>query len=161
MRLHLAHLPPGPVAATLDSSHLEACLRLDRLALGGFWSSGQWRAELGEPGRLAIGLAEAGELVAIACGWLVVDELHVTLVAVDPARRRQGLGRRVLSGLITAAQGRGARRATLEVAAGNAAARALYTAVGFHLAGRRRGYYRNGDDALIEWMEIRPRRGCG
>jgi ribosomal-protein-alanine N-acetyltransferase len=149
-------LPSGPVAAPLDPSHLEACLRLDRLALGGLWSPEQWRSELGKPGRLAVGIAESGELVAVACGWLVVDELHVTVVAVAPDRRRQGLGRRVLSGLITAAQPRGCRRATLEVAAGNTAGRALYTAVGFRLAGRRRGYYRNGDDALIEWMDIRP-----
>ncbi len=154
-------MPPGPAAEPLDPSHLEACLRLDRIALDGFWSSEQWRAELSQAGRLAVGIPEAGDLAAVACGWLVVDELHVTLVAVAPARRRRGLGRRVLCGLIAAARGGGARRATLEVAAGNTPARALYAAVGFRLAGRRRGYYRNGDDALIEWMDIRPCEGCG
>jgi len=154
-------LPPGPVAAPLGPSDLEACLRLDRLALGGFWSAGQWRSELGAPDRLAFGIAGADDLVAVACGWLVVDELHVTLVAVAPDRRRQGLGRRVLRRLIREARRRGAGRATLEVAAANTAGRALYGAAGFRLAGRRRGYYRNGDDALIEWMDIPPWRGCG
>jgi ribosomal-protein-alanine N-acetyltransferase len=42
----------------------------------------------------------------------------------------------------------------LEVAAGNPAARALYAATGFRTAGVRRGYYRNGDDALIEWLNL-------
>ena len=84
----------------------------------------------------------------------LVDELHITLVAVDPGRRRQGLGRLVLQGLIAAGQQRGARYATLEVSSANGPARALYGAAGFEEAGLRRGYYRNGEDALIQWLRL-------
>jgi [ribosomal protein S18]-alanine N-acetyltransferase len=43
----------------------------------------------------------------------------------------------------------GARTMFLEVAAANAAARALYAAHGFTEVGLRRRYYGNGDDALM------------
>jgi ribosomal-protein-alanine N-acetyltransferase len=97
----------------------------------------------------------------MACGWLVVDELHITLVATDPGQRRQGLGRLALSALLQQGVGAGAVHATLEVAASNAAAVALYAALGFQSAGVRRGYYRNGDDALIQWLRLPARSQSG
>ena len=84
----------------LAPEHLEACLVLDAAALGGLWSREQWRRELEEAGRPGVGLWHQGQLVAMACGWLIVDELHVTLVAVAPERRRLGLGRQVLEALL-------------------------------------------------------------
>jgi len=132
----------------------EAVLALDQAALGGLWSEPQWQTELADPRRPGFGLWQGEQLQAMACGWLVVDELHITLVAVDPARRRQGLGRQVLGDLLQRARDEGARHATLEVAALNAAALALYSRMGFVQAGVRRAYYRNGDDALIQWLRL-------
>jgi ribosomal-protein-alanine N-acetyltransferase len=97
----------------------------------------------------------------MACGSLVLDELHITLVAVRPARRRQGLGGRVLQHLLREARRRGARAATLEVAATNTAALGLYSQLGFRIQGRRRGYYRDGDDALIQWAPLTDSPGHG
>ena len=91
----------------------------------------------------------------MACGWLVLDELHITLVAVAPAHRRRGFGRRVLGALMDRAHRCGATRATLEVAGGNGPARGLYGALGFRTAGVRHDYYRNGEDALIQWVELK------
>lgn len=135
--------------------HLASCLALDRRSLGGLWSEDQWRTELADPARPGVGLWLDGVLVAMACAWLVVDELHITLVAVAPERRRRGLGRRVLGQLLSSGQLLGAGRATLEVAAGNGPARGLYAAFGFREAGVRRGYYRDGDDALIQWCKLK------
>ncbi|MGB7565885.1 MAG: GNAT family N-acetyltransferase [Prochlorococcaceae cyanobacterium] len=141
----------------LGETHLQACRALDQSALGGFWSEGQWAAELVDPRRPCLGLWQQNDLVAAACGWLIVDELHITLVAVDPAYRRRGLGRLVLEALLGRAEALGAERATLEVAADNAAAVGLYRALGFETAGRRCRYYRDGRDALIQWRQLRPR----
>jgi ribosomal-protein-alanine N-acetyltransferase len=144
----------NPQLLPLCEAHLEAALALDVLALDGFWSVDQWRTELADPRRPGLGLWHDGALLALACGWLVVDELHITVVAVDPVQRRQGLGQRVLKALLEQAREAGARHATLEVAAGNTAALALYERLGFATAGIRRAYYRNGDDALIQWLRI-------
>ena len=83
----------------------------------------------------------------------VADEAEILTLAVRPDARRRGLGARLVrEGGISAAV-RGARRLFLEVAEGNAAARALYAGAGFDVAGRRPGYYaRSGgdrEDALI------------
>ena len=133
---------------------LEACLALDQQALGGLWNREQWAAELADGRRPCLGLLLGEQLIALACGWLVVDELHITVVAVAPALQRRGLGRRVLEALLRHASDLGAQHATLEVAASNGAAQALYGRCGFNTAGVRRGYYRNGDDALIQWRRL-------
>ena len=72
---------------------------------------------------------------------LAADEVHVHNLAVVPEARRRGLGRRLLALTLEIAARRGARAAHLEVRAGNAAARALYGAMGFEETGLRRAYY--------------------
>jgi ribosomal-protein-alanine N-acetyltransferase len=75
-------------------------------------------------------------------------------VAVDPTRRRQGIARALLGGLLAEAQARDLRLVVLEVRPSNREAIALYESFGFRVTGRRRGYYYDtGEDALI--METR------
>ena len=139
----------------LDPSWLAACLVLDERALNGFWSAQQWRSELEDPRRLCLGLAlDEKVLSGVACGWLVVDELHITVLAVDPDERQRGHGRRLLTALLQRARQDGAAYATLEVRCDNIAALSLYHRFGFKTAGRRENYYRDGSDALIQWRRL-------
>jgi ribosomal-protein-alanine N-acetyltransferase len=147
--------------APLTTADLAACLALDRACLDGLWSEAQWRRELEEARRPGVGLFRGGELRALATGWLVVDELHITAVAVAPAWRGRGLGAQVLMALLRLSLEQGAERATLEVAASNLAARRLYAALGFQEAGIRHRYYSNGDDALIQWLNLTRGLGTG
>jgi ribosomal-protein-alanine N-acetyltransferase len=147
--------------ADLTAAHLQACRDLDQASLGGLWSEAQWLRELEDGRRPGVGLFLSGELLALATGWLVVDELHITAVAVAPAWRRRGLGRQVLTALLRRSRGLGAERATLEVAATNLPARRLYGALGFQEAGIRHRYYGNGDDALIQWLKLTREPGTG
>ena len=139
---------------TLDPSWLADCLALDRSALQGLWTKEQWRRELEDPRRLCLGWSEAKTLLGVACGWLVADELHITLIAVDPSVRRRGHGKRLLSALLQQARQQGAIYATLEVGSNNLAAIALYANGGFQSAGTRFKYYSDGSDALIQWCRI-------
>jgi len=143
-----------PLLTTLKPQDLDAVVALDRRALGGLWSARQWRCELDDQRRPGVGLWQGQALLAMASGWLVVDELHITALAVDPDQRRCGLGLQVLNALLAEGRQQGALHATLEVAAGNRAAVALYARAGFATAGLRRGYYRSGDDALIQWQRL-------
>ena len=119
-----------PLLRGLATEDWEACLALDQGALGGLWTGEQWQRELAEAGRPGVGMWEGGTLLALATGWLIGDELHITAVAVDPEHRRRGLGRCVLGALLDLARSGGARHATLEVAAPNTAARGLYGSAG-------------------------------
>jgi [ribosomal protein S18]-alanine N-acetyltransferase len=87
-------------------------------------------------------------------GYCVVQvaagEMHIHNLAVDPALRRQGLGRRLLRAALSWGAEAGAEEVFLEVRQGNWAALALYRAAGFEAVSVRRGYYdRPREDALV------------
>jgi ribosomal protein S18 acetylase RimI-like enzyme len=90
-----------------------------------------------------------GPPCGVLVAWRVADELEILFVATDPRHRRRGVARALLGRAIVAARDEGAARLVLEVASGNAAARALYASFGFEEVGVRRGYYADGDDAVM------------
>lgn len=96
--------------------------------------------------------SNAPPLLALGCLWAILDEAHITILAVDPDHQRQGFGQALLYALLVAAWQRQLEWATLEVRESNQAALSLYRKFGFQEAGRRRGYYQdNGEAALILW----------
>ena len=94
---------------------------------------------------------EKNQLVGYAGLMFVVDEAHISNIAVDPRRRREGIGKYLLFHLIEQAIARGAQALTLEVRASNTSAHALYRIFGFAPAGIRQRYYENTEDALVMW----------
>ena len=148
-------LNPDPKTIRLQRTHALAGLKLDALALNGLWTSDHWERELSDPKRICIGIAASGDtLLAMACGWVVLDELQITVLGVEPEHRRRGLGRAVLKRLLLDASSAGARHAILDVAEDNHGARTLYSAFGFQTVGRRDRYYRDGKNALIQSLEM-------
>ena len=86
--------------------------------------------------------------------WLMLDEAHVTTIAVRPSVRGQGVGELLFVGLIDLACALGAKYVTLEVRVSNTVAQNLYRKYGFREEGIRKRYYSdNGEDALIMWSE--------
>ena len=93
-------------------------------------------------------------IVGFAGLWLMVDEAHITTIAMHPGFRRLGLGEYMLSSLIDIAYDIGAKWVTLEVRVTNYNAQNLYRKYGFHEAGVRHRYYSdNNEDALIMWTD--------
>lgn len=91
-------------------------------------------------------------LLGLGCYWAILDEAHITVLAVDPRYQRRGLGKWLLVNLLKDACHRDLTRATLEVRPSNSLALALYESFGFETLGRRRRYYADGEDALILWQ---------
>lgn len=86
--------------------------------------------------------------------WLMVDEAHITTIAVRPQFRGRGLGEWMLVALAELAMQINARWLTLEVRVSNDVAQALYRKYGFKPAGIRQRYYSdNQEDALIMWTD--------
>lgn len=82
--------------------------------------------------------------------WSIVDEAHISTIAVHPDWRGRGLGELALVGLIEAALLREAKEVTLEVRVSNTVAQNLYRKYGFVQVGLRKAYYHdNNEDALI------------
>lgn len=95
-----------------------------------------------------------GALVGYGGMWVILDEAHVTNVAVHPEYRRLGIGRRIMNELMDRARSRGATRMTLEVRRSNTGAQRLYEELGFVAKGIRKGYYADlKEDAIIMWKD--------
>jgi len=89
-------------------------------------------------------------IVGIAGFWIMVDEAHITTLAIRNAYRRQGIGERLLIQIIEMAAQLKANVVTLEVRVSNKQAQALYEKYGFRKVGVRRAYYTdNGEDAVL------------
>ncbi|MDE3074936.1 MAG: ribosomal protein S18-alanine N-acetyltransferase [Chloroflexota bacterium] len=93
-------------------------------------------------------------IFAYAGLWLMVDEAHITTIAVRQEYRGRGLGELTLCGLVDTGLEVGARLMTLEVRISNTVAQNLYLKYGFKQSGLRRRYYSdNNEDALIMTAE--------
>lgn len=89
-------------------------------------------------------------IVGFAGLWLMVDEAHITTIAMHPGFRGQGLGELLLCSLVGIAYEIHARNVTLEVRVSNEIAKSLYRKYGFAEVGIRRRYYSdNHEDAAI------------
>ncbi|MEB3225467.1 MAG: ribosomal protein S18-alanine N-acetyltransferase [Synechococcus sp.] len=141
----------------LTDQHLNQVLALDQLCFGGLWSRDGYLREMESPNSTLLVLPtpnNEAQLLGLGCLWAIVEEAHITLLAVHPGVQGQGLGQLILLGLLQDARQRGLERATLEVKASNQKAIALYEKFGFKQAGRRKGYYKDtGEDALILWRK--------
>jgi len=135
----------------LGIMHLDACMDLDQKSLKGLWTKSQWVKELTDPKRICLGLIdlETKNLLALCSAWLVIDELHITSIAVHPNHQRKGLGKFILSDLIKRSISLKRNQIHLEVKDTNEPAKAFYKSMGFKTIGNRSNFYKDGSDALL------------
>jgi len=135
---------PETEADALAAVHAR-CFHADEV-----WSTAALRASLQQPDVIALQVRGAdGASAGFILGRVAADEAEILTLAVDPAYRRQQLGRQLVTQLIQQAQARGAARLFLEVADNNQPAQALYAAAGFVQVGLRPAYYASGAGALL------------
>ena len=111
------------------------------------WGAAEFTALLASPHVILV-----AEPDGFALGRVIADEAELLTIAVHPAARRRGVGRRLLTELIDQTASRGAGRMFLEVSAENDSAIALYLRAGFTQVALRKSYFTSGDrriDALV------------
>lgn len=113
------------------------------------WGEAAFARLLALPGAAGLLAAEGDQPLGFVLARRAADEAELLTLAVVPAWRRLGVGRRLLEDCLAALARAGVGRIFLEVAADNTAARGLYSAAGFRPVGRRRDYYGPGRDALV------------
>lgn len=95
-----------------------------------------------------------GNLMGYAGTWQILEEAHITNIAVSPDYRRKKVGEALLTTIINDCRNNGIKYITLEVRVSNTPAINLYEKYGFKSLGTRKGYYQNNnEDALIMWTE--------
>ncbi len=136
----------------MSAMDVDRIAELERLCFRTPWSRESLAGELKNKAAHYLVCERDGLVIAYAGMWVVLDEAHITNVAVDPSFRRQGLGRRLMLCMMRAALLFGAQSMTLEVRETNLGAQTLYAGLDFERAGVRKGYYYDtGEAAYILW----------
>lgn len=136
---------------------LVGAMQVDAESFPAPWTRAMYESELAQPDVCFFVVARTDRsAVAGYCAFrLVVDEMHISNVAVRPSCRKQGIGRRLVEEVLRRASDRRCHRVLLEVRSVNVAARKLYESLGFSAIGIRRGYYdKPADDAVVLACDI-------
>ena len=121
------------------------------------WSRDAFASEMKNVAARYLVAEQDGKIIGYAGAWIIIDESHITNIAVLSDHRGQGIGRRLTQGLMQYLSNLGAAYATLEVRKSNAVAQNLYVSLGFIKLGVRKRYYEdNGEDALIMVCDHMP-----
>lgn len=136
----------------LQERHLPEILEIEKVSQSAPWSERSFRNEFSNPQSLFLVALEKGKVVGFGGIWIVVDEAHVTTIAVDPAFRGKGIGKKLMDALLRHSVERGAVCSTLEVRASNEPAVKLYEKLGYQQVAMRKRYYPdNKEDAIVMW----------
>ena len=137
----------------MDNSHIEAVTAIENACFAIPWTKADFIREINE-NKMAVYVVamKDGTVVGYAGMWHIVNEGHITNVAVLPEHRQDHVGSRLLEALLEIAVQREMIGVTLEVRISNLAAQKLYTKYGFKPEGFRKKYYSDtGEDAIIMW----------
>jgi len=148
-------LPPGIVIRPMTAADVEAVAEIEALSFSVPWPREEFIKEIytNDLARYLV-IADNGKVVGYAGMWIILDEAHVTNIALRPEYRGRGLGRALLGEMISVARRLGAVRMTLEVRRSNLTALRMYTSMGFVSCGVRPRYYSDsGEDAIIMWLD--------
>lgn len=140
----------------MKESDLDRIMEIEKKVFSPPWSKEAFLLELTNNLLAKYIVAEVdGELAGYGGIWLIVDEGHITNVAVDEKHRGIGVGNKLLEGLIQLCMDRNILAITLEVRESNEVAKSLYRKYDFKEYGVRKKYYHdNNEDAIIMWKNI-------
>lgn len=136
----------------MDELDLDGVLEVSSLSLKESWSKEAFSKELSNPLAKYIIAKSDDRIIGFAGVWIIVDEGHITNIAVHPDFRGQGIGSKLVYSLVEKSKTFGCNALTLEVRSSNIVAQNLYEKFGFISEGIRKNYYEdNKEDALIMW----------
>ena len=146
------------VIRRMRTEDLDQVTALEKATFAIPWSRESFRQELERNVAARYLVAETeGKVIGYAGAWIILDESHITNIAVAEAYRGRGIGRRLTEALLQLLSNLGASYATLEVRVSNVRAQRLYRSLGFVSVGKRKRYYEdNQEDAFLMVCEHLP-----
>ena len=142
----------------MESGDVAAVAAIEKATFPRPWSEESFRREVEQNVAARYLVAEKhGKVIGYAGAWVVLDECHITNIAIAAEERGRGYGRALIGALMQYVSNLGAAWADLEVRVSNDRARHLYEAAGFVSVGKRKRYYEdNGEDAFLMVCEHMP-----
>ena len=143
------------VIRRMDLQSVNQAAELEKACFADPWSLNSLLSELLNPNAVYLTAMRGQTVLGYVGVHHILDEGHITNLAVDPACRREGVARTLLTELIAYARAENFAFLTLEVRASNQAAIALYGGLGFARAGLRLRYYKHPvEDAVIMTLDM-------
>ncbi|KHD37145.1 30S ribosomal protein S18 [Clostridium acetobutylicum] len=137
---------------TLEKNDIDSIIEIENLCFPTPWTKESMEGELRNKFAKYVVIKNNNLVVGYGGLWLIIDEGHITNIAVHPEFRGMGIGNKILEELIKLCEKRNIPSMTLEVRISNTIAQNLYKKFGFKEAGVRKKYYGDNDeDALIMW----------
>ena len=151
-------MPNDCVIRRMTLNDLDAVTAIEAATFPIPWSRDSFRQELERNVAARYLVAEKdGQVIGYAGAWIILDESHITNIAIEESRRGLGYGRALTTALMQYLSNLGAAYATLEVRRSNLRAQNLYKSLGFVELGVRKRYYEdNREDALIMVCDHMP-----
>ncbi|WP_158738713.1 ribosomal protein S18-alanine N-acetyltransferase [Alteribacillus sp. YIM 98480] len=145
-----------PTIRFMEEKDLEGVLRVEHNAFQIPWTRYAFVNELTNNQFAHYLVAEWEEEIIGYCGvWIIIDEAHITNIAVHSSYRGRKIGETLLVNALEMAFTYGAKTMSLEVRVSNMTAQSLYKKLGFQAGGIRKNYYTdNYEDALVMWVNI-------
>ncbi len=147
-----------PVIRFMRLKDVDAVAAIEQETFARPWSRESFRQELTRNAVARYLVAEEdGKILGYAGAWVILDESHITNIAVREEARGRGIGKKLTSRLLQILSNLGACYATLEVRVSNERAQNLYRSLGFISVGKRKRYYEdNNEDAYLMVCERMP-----
>ena len=138
----------------LRYEHLRQMAQIEQEAFDQPWSERMFIPEVEDESAYYLVGVRGDEVICYGGFYKVLDEAHITNIAVRADSRGRGIGTLLMSELISRARMLGVKYMTLEVRDNNENAIKLYKSFGFTVEGIRKRYYNNEHDALIMWATL-------
>ena len=135
---------------------IDGVFEVEKNCFEDYWSKDSFKKELSNNLAKYLVAKVDGKVVGYVGIWFVVDEGHITNVAVHEDYRGQKIGDQLIKELVQVCKDNNIVSMTLEVRTSNTVAQNLYRKYGFKMAGIRKEYYSNNkEDAIIMWNDIK------
>ncbi|MBN2222142.1 MAG: ribosomal protein S18-alanine N-acetyltransferase [Vallitaleaceae bacterium] len=134
---------------------VEAIAEIETLSFSVPWSKESILQELDNKDAYYLVMEENGKVLGYGGFWKILDEAHITNLAITPEFRGRKLGKKLLEAMLNYCRTLEIKKATLEVRESNFVALKVYTSLGFYIEGKRSRYYTNPtEDAMIMWASL-------
>lgn len=141
----------------MNKSHIDGIMEIEKDSFAIPWTRASVEKELSNKFAYYVVAMEDNNVLGYGGMWHIVNEGHITNIAVHKDHRRKGIGDAIVKALVEIAAEKEMMGLTLEVRKGNESALALYKKNGFKLEGIRPEYYEdNKEDAYIMWKYLIP-----
>lgn len=144
-----------PIIRSMRIDDVSGVYEVERSSFEFPWTKPMLEEEVNNSNAHYMVIEVSGTIIGYGGFWKIIDEAHITNVAIHPDYRGKGYGKTIVSALIQHAKDFNIIAMSLEVRVSNEIATTLYKGFGFVSAGVRKNYYQdNNEDAYIMWLRM-------